>query len=211
MIGVCRNCDAALDFSWEEKLEVVNILASRFVSINNKQFLNKLLKHKNDIMIVVICSGMYNTPFENNTPSLRDVKSGIAYLISNGFRTDRIVLGVHPVFYNTKGIIILENVLNYFKDSGVYKVRLLKLNLNEQIKRNFITKFNKIPKENQKLRYYGFYSIIVCDDIKNFININKNDLLSFGVNDNSNFYRKELLCEKKRECCYCCVYCHCHY
>ena len=220
MFGINHYGEPAFDDTWCKRLNLVNVVISRFVTCDRKEFLEKLIDNKQFIILHVTCSGWGGSAFEPNVPTAESIVEGVLYLIDSGFPRNQIVLRIDPLFVNTTGLRKVVKVLDLFKQTEISRVRYSTFVPTACTRNLFMEKFHKIPKNDafdvaSFFHSYGFYSFEQChgDGIGC---ISKKDLISLGITDNYNEKcltcnclapAIELLPEKGKKCIGGCIYC----
>lgn len=173
MFGKATDLDAGKDLSWQFNAGIVNVIGSRFLVQENKEFIRTLVLRKDELILHVVCSGYGGSRFEPNVPSMERIAEGVGYLAGKGFPVYQMVLRIDPVFPNEKGINVVLKVLDRFRSTGITRVRIRFIDFTRKIKDNFSSVFGKIPCNGsvndyeiknaiQKIREYGFYDYEIC-------------------------------------------------
>lgn len=233
MFGITESGDAGLDFSWEGNLQLINVVISKHVWKGNLSFLDKVLEHKDCIILHVTCTGWGATAFEPGVPSMSKIHDGVLYLIENGFPVSQMVLRVDPIFPNNKGIARVIKVLDLFRDTGISRVRYSIVDMYPHVIKRFDKKFGKAPFRTfqasreaimsvyNALHEYGYYDFESCgEDLDDCIGcISQIDLELFGLDykptliENTRKYCKCLpakieLLKGRQQCRSQCIYCY---
>lgn len=176
MIGITEEGDAGLDLSWVNNLQLVNIIISKFVTVENRPFFDRILANKDKIILHVTCTGWGGTVIEPGVPTYQQIYEGVKFLIELGFPVSQIVLRVDPIFPNTKGIARVEKVLDLFRDTGITRVRYSLLDMYPHVIERFQKVCGKVPyatfqasENNQKMVFdfiqkYDYYTFESCGE-----------------------------------------------
>lgn len=133
-IGVTERGDAGLDLSWADKLYDTNIIITKNV---NDKFIDKVLKHKDKIILHITCTGFGGTLLEPNVPSYKLTLAQTMKLIKLGFPVEQIVLRIDPIIPTEKGIKLVDIVLGAFDILDIKRVRYSFLDMYPHVKERF--------------------------------------------------------------------------
>lgn len=127
-IGVTETDDAGLNLSWESKLRKANILITKEV---NDNFIGAVMRNENykRIIIHATVTGWGGTAMEPGVPRLPWSGNQISKLIQIGFSASQIVLRIDPIIPSPLGLQRTRDVLNYFKQTPITRVRVSILDL----------------------------------------------------------------------------------
>ena len=132
-IGITERGDAGIDFSWEKKLDktAFSIIITKKI---NDVLIDKLLAHKDKIILHMTCTGMGGTLIEPNVSSPEFTLCKIKELIKRGFPKEQIVLRVDPIIPTAEGIMTARKVLEIFGDVGIKRCRISFLDMYSHVK-----------------------------------------------------------------------------
>lgn len=108
---------------WRNKLTEINVFNTKRLS---DEFIEICLQEKNRMFLHVNISGMGQTPFEPNIPSVKETFFQIRKLIISGFPQKQILVVVNPILSNDNGLKALKlllRVLTEFKQLRLRNVR----------------------------------------------------------------------------------------
>lgn len=114
-IGITEQGDGGVNLSWAEKLDHVN--GAIIITKNlNDDAINKILMHKDKLIVHCGCTGMGGTIYEPNVPEYNWQLNQIAKLIHFGFDPTHIVLRIDPILPTKEGLDYLKRVLDKFQE-----------------------------------------------------------------------------------------------
>ena len=151
-IGITERGDAGLDFSWKEKLYMVDGAVLITKNMNDMFIENVCYAHEKGYKLIVhcTCTGLGETEFEPNVPDYETQLTRLRKLIDSGFPKSHCVLRIDP-------IIPLKHCLK-----GVERVieKAYSLNLLPEMRvRISVLDENRHVKERmQKIMYQTVYS-----------------------------------------------------
>jgi hypothetical protein len=143
-IGITERGDAALDLSWEKKLQ--NIDGAILITKNlNDNFIEAVMRNKDKVIVHITCTGYGGTVLEPNVPEYERTRLQLFKLLMEGFDRRRVVLRIDPIIPTERGIQTLEKVCNYFVDelsSSTFKrvierVRISVLDMYPHVRQRF--------------------------------------------------------------------------
>lgn len=126
-----RYGDPNIVHSWKEELADVNIIRCKYLSDELIEF---IVKNKSKIFLQVEISGMGQTIFEPNIPSVKHVFFQIEKLIRNGFPNKQLLVVIAPVLQNENGLKALKLLLRVFTEFKYLRVRKVRVKLLTYIK-----------------------------------------------------------------------------
>jgi len=213
--GITEQGDAGLDFSWEDRLCEGNILITK--NLNDK-FIEKVLKHKDKVIIHIGCTGFGRTEIEPNVPPCEWTYEQTIKLLKY-FPVKQTVLRIDPIMiepYTQEEILDtkksgiarhqyqdLQMLLEDFKDTGIKRVRYSFLDMYRHVELRLKTSEMKIAKPEPSKVYdifnqfdYEYESCAEKDD--NQIGcISQKDFNILGLSyeaDSEGYQRKECKC-----------------
>ena len=136
MIGITERGDAGLDFSWVEKMPLVDFAILITKNINGR-FIDEVLKVKNKVIVHATITGMGGTVVEPNVPSTKQSIQMLKNLTGAGFPVRQIVLRVDPIIPTPKGIQTALHVLDEAYCLGIKRCRISILDMYNHVKARF--------------------------------------------------------------------------
>lgn len=135
-IGVTEQGDAALDFSWVDKLGAVAgaIVITKELS---PAFREVLLANQERLMLHLSCTGYGRTVIEPNVPTLSQTLEQLDYLLQRGFPLERLVVRVDPIIPTEKGIATAKKVIEAMYHLGVRRIRVSVLDMYRHVQERF--------------------------------------------------------------------------
>lgn len=137
-IGVTERGDAALDFSWVDKLDQVDgaVVITKYLS---PEFCNIALKNKNKLIIHATITGHGGTILEPNVPAWQDSLTFIQSLVECGFPSSKIVARVDPIIPTTKGIFTAKKVISaVIDDALISRIRVSIIDMYPHVRHRFM-------------------------------------------------------------------------
>lgn len=127
-VGITERGDAALDFSWIDKMLSVDmaIIISKRLS---DELIDKLVWTKDAVIFHMTVTGYGGTVLEPNVPSPKWALKQFYKLIDQGFNieagfpVEQIVLRIDPIIPTPKGLQRVKEVLDLFSCTGISRVR----------------------------------------------------------------------------------------
>lgn len=110
-IGITEAGDAALDYTWLNKIDNCDGLILITKNVTDK-FIEKILKYEHKIILHATCTGMGGTIIEPNVPTYEKQLAQVTKLIEMGFPTNQIVIRVDPIIPTTKGLQTAQTVID---------------------------------------------------------------------------------------------------
>lgn len=114
-IGITERGDAALDFSWYDKIKNGTVDGAVLITKNlSRQFIDKVIElHETGHKIIVhaTCTGWGQSVLEPNVPHYWDQLDNLRLLIDFGFPKENCVLRIDPIIPSDKGLMRLNDVL----------------------------------------------------------------------------------------------------
>lgn len=157
-------------------------------------FIDKLIEHKEKIILHCTVTGMGGTKIEPLVPPKEVMFEKVKSLIEKGFPVGQIVLRVDPIVPTEKGVQTAVNTMNLFLPLGIQRVRISFLDMYEHVKQRFKDENVPLPYEtfhaNVKTREQairqiienvnGDYELEFCGEppTTNFANISNTPCLS---------------------------------
>lgn len=143
IIGITERGDAGIDLSWKNKIFDGAILISKSPS---DKFIKEIVDHSlsDKLIIHFTCTGFGGSILEPNVKNYKEIKKYVIKL-SDEFNINNIVLRIDPIIPTTKGLMLVENILTYFKNSGINRVRYSFIDLYPHVKKRFKENGIKLP------------------------------------------------------------------
>ena len=113
-IGITERGDAALDFSWYDKLNTVSgaILITKNIT---DEFIHRVMQaYQNGYKLIIhaTCTGWGQSIIEPNVPPYHSQLSQLRKLIKKGFPLEQCVLRIDPIFPTSNGLKRVCEVLD---------------------------------------------------------------------------------------------------
>lgn len=122
-IGITERGDPSLSFKWEEKLPSVDGAIIITKNLTSNEFLGRILKHKDKLIVHSTITGLGGTFIEENVPPLTKSLRALEKLVNNGFDPEQIVLRIDPLFHEMQEKAIPYMVL-YVDRLKIKRVRI---------------------------------------------------------------------------------------
>lgn len=126
IVSYYKNFDPSLNYEWVNKLTEINIINTKKL---NKELCDVFLTNKNKIFLHVNISGMGQTPFEPNIPSVKTTFDYLKYLVNNGFPINQILIVINPILSNDNGLKALKLLLKVLTEYKELRLRWIRTNL----------------------------------------------------------------------------------
>ena len=110
----------------KSKLTEINIIRTKVL---NDNFVRFLLENKNKIFLHLTLTGMGQTMFEPNIPTVRNIFRQLQTLIINGFNPKQILVIVNPVLQNDNGLKAIQLLLKLFSEYKELRLRYMRFNI----------------------------------------------------------------------------------
>ena len=133
-IGVTESGEIAFNLDAFDRLYDGNIIITK--RLTNK-VIEKLIEHKDKIILHLTCTGMGGTRIEPLVPKAEETLEKLKQLIEGGFPTSHIVLRVDPIVPTERGIETARDVLKLFGGLGIKRVRISFLDNYKHVKERF--------------------------------------------------------------------------
>lgn len=111
-IGITEAGDASIDYSWESKMNDVDVAILITKNITDK-FIESVMKVRDKVVIHATCTGYGGTILEPNVPLYTQQLDQVKKLINLGFPLNQIVIRIDPIIPTEKGVKNVENVVGY--------------------------------------------------------------------------------------------------
>lgn len=110
-IGITEAGDAALDYSWLNKIDGCNGVILITKNLTDK-LISEILAHKDKIILHATCTGMGGTVIEPNVPVYTQQLAQVSKLIATGFPEERITVRIDPIVPTEKGLQTAQKVID---------------------------------------------------------------------------------------------------
>ena len=85
-VGITENGDASVDYSWEKKLDTVDMAILITKNITD-EFIHKAIQHRDKVIIHATCTGFGGTVLEPNVPKCSEQLEQTKKMIRNIYKT----------------------------------------------------------------------------------------------------------------------------
>ncbi len=126
IVSYYKNFDPTIDNTWQSKLTEINIINTKKLTID---FCNFILQNKHRIFLHCTISGMGQTPFEPNIPSVKNTFEYLKYLVNNGFPINQILIIINPILPNDNGLKALKLLFRALTEYKELRLRWVRTNL----------------------------------------------------------------------------------
>lgn len=133
-IGVTESSEIAFNLEAFDNLYDGNIIITK--RLTNK-LIEKLVEHKDKIILHVTCTGWGSSIIEPFVPTLETTRKKFGELIDKGFPIEQCVLRIDPIIPTEEGMDRLFGVLKAFSDTGIQRVRFSVIDMYEHVKKRF--------------------------------------------------------------------------
>jgi len=111
---------------WRNSLTEINIIETKRLS---DEFIQICLYEKSRIFLHVNITGMGQTVFEPNIPTVKETFKQIQKLIELGFPQKQILVCVKPILPNENGLNALKLLLKVFTEFKMLRLRFVRFNV----------------------------------------------------------------------------------
>ena len=133
-IGITETSDPCFHLDIFRRLYKGNIIITK--RLTNK-LIEKLVDHKDKIILHLSVTGMGNSVIEPFVPSVEETHKKFLELIEKGFPIDHVVLRVDPIVPTDKGLETATSVLRAFSGLGIPRVRISFLDNYHHVRKRF--------------------------------------------------------------------------
>lgn len=133
-IGVTESNEIAYNLDAFDRLYKGNIIITKRLT---DKLIEKLIEHKDKIILHLTCTSMGSTRIEPFVPTLEETYNKFVKLIEGGFPISHVVLRVDPIVPTKKGIETAMSVLRRFKGLGIDRVRISFLDNYKHVRERF--------------------------------------------------------------------------
>lgn len=122
-----KSGDPCLDIDkWKNSLTDINIIETKRLS---DEFVKICLSQKSRIFLHINITGMGQTLFEPNIPTVKETFFQLKKLINSGFPQKQILVYVNPILPNENGLNVLKLLLKVFTEFHALRLRFIRFNL----------------------------------------------------------------------------------
>lgn len=142
-VGITEIYDPSYHLDIFDNLYDANIIITKNIFV--EKLIDKLIAHKDKIILHVTCTGMGGTPIEPHTVPKEVTHTYFKKLISGGFPIEQTVLRIDPCVPTEKGINTAISVIDLFSDTGIKRVRFSSLDMYKHVKQRFNDEKIQLP------------------------------------------------------------------
>ena len=143
-IGITESGEVSFNLDVFDRLYDGNIIITKRLTT---ALIDKLVEHKDKIILHLTCTGWGATELEPFVPKLETTRKKFGELIEKGFPIEHCVLRIDPCVPTKKGIEVMCGVVRTFSDTGIKRVRFSVLDMYDHVKKRFKEKGLEIPYE----------------------------------------------------------------
>lgn len=159
-IGITETSDPCFHLDLFDNLYNANIIITKNLT---SKLIEKLVEHKDKCILHLTVTGMGGSKIEPFVPEPMKMLDAVNTLVSKGFPVEQIVLRVDPIIPTPKGIETALNVMLYFQNVGIKRLRVSFLDMYKHTKERFLEHNVRLPYEtfhaDKKTRKEAFNSI----------------------------------------------------
>ena len=133
-IGTCEAGEIAFNLDAFDTLYKDNIIITKRLT---DELIEKLIEHKDKIILHLTCTGMGGTRVEPFVPNLQETHGKLLKLIKGGFPVHQVVLRIDPIVPTRKGVETAMGVLRLFRGLGIKRVRISFLDNYKHVRERF--------------------------------------------------------------------------
>lgn len=133
-IGTCEAGEIAFNLDAFDRLYKANIIITKRLT---DELIEKLIEHKDKIILHLTCTGMGGTRVEPFVPNLQETHGKLLKLIKGGFPVHQVVLRIDPIVPTRKGVETAMGVLRLFRGLGIKRVRISFLDNYKHVRERF--------------------------------------------------------------------------
>lgn len=111
-IGITEAGDASLDYTWVEKEPEMDMMILITKNVTD-EFIKTVLPFAHKTIVHATCTGYGGTKIEPNVPTWKTQCDQVRKLLAYGFPANQIVLRIDPIIPTTKGLAIVEKIVEY--------------------------------------------------------------------------------------------------
>ncbi len=195
----------------KQKITDINIINTKHLT---DDFIGFCLQNKNKVFLHVNITGMGETIFEPNIPSVKKTFTQLKKLIDLGFQQKQILVVVNPVLPNENGLKALKLLLRVFTEFKPLRLRYVRFTTLSYRKidvggsKTYVisnNNINKRPEIRQVMKYITNASTFFKEynnllrDYKSIITIDKGDEYLIGVRELITFNLKNEWIDENNE------------
>lgn len=143
-IGITEAGEVAFNLDVFDRLYDGNIIITKRLTT---KLIDKLLEHKDKIILHLTCTGWGNSILEPFVPTLETTRKKFGELIEKGFPIEHCVLRIDPCILTKRGIENMCAVVMAFSDTGIKRVRFSVLDMYDHVKKRFKEEGLELPYE----------------------------------------------------------------
>lgn len=144
LIGITESSEIAFNLEAFNNLYDGNIIITK--RLTNK-LIDKLVEHKNKIILHLTVTGYGNSVLEPFVPSAEITRKKFGELLEKGFPIEHCVLRIDPCLPTKRGIENICKVIRLFSDTGIKRVRFSVMDMYDHVKKRFKDKGLPLPYE----------------------------------------------------------------
>ena len=133
-VGTTESGEVAFNLDAFERLYRANIIITKRLT---DKLIEKLIEHKDKIILHLTCTGMGSTLIEPFVPTYEETFIKFRKLIDDGFPIEHVVLRIDPIVPSDKGIGTAMAVLRRFGGLGIKRVRISFLDNYKHVRERF--------------------------------------------------------------------------
>ena len=133
-IGTCEVGEIAYNLDAFDRLYKANIIITKRLT---DELIEKLIEHKDKIILHLTCTGMGGTRIEPFVPTPQKTLEKLHKLLDGGFTTSHIVLRIDPIVPTRKGVETAMGVLRLFRGLEIKRVRISFLDNYKHVRERF--------------------------------------------------------------------------
>ena len=158
LIGITETSEVSFNLDVFDRLYDGNIIITKRLT---NALIEKLVEHKDKIILHLTCTGWGNTELEPFVPTLETTRKKFGQLLEKGFPIEQCVLRIDPVIPTKRGFEKMCAVVRMFSDTGIKRVRFSVLDMYDHVKKRFKEADIVLPCETfhapleQRMKYYN--------------------------------------------------------
>lgn len=183
----------------------VNVIRTKRLT---DEFVNFCITNKKTVFLHIHITGLSQTPFEKNIPTVKETFFQIKKLIDADFPQKQILVVVDPILPNENGLRVLKLILKVFTEFKLLRLRKIRLKL---LTFKQLENGNYVPNNDNIIRRKGIEEISpylfkdeyfikdyykLLKEYESIISVDKGDEALIGVRELSSFgYSNEYIDE----------------
>lgn len=125
-VSYFKSGDPTITSNWKNKLTDVNIIRTKNLT---DEFIDFCIANRHRLYLHIEVSGMGQTIFEPNIPSVKHTFFTMEKLIRLGFPANQILVIISPILQNENGLKALKLLLRVFTEFKPLRLRRVRFNL----------------------------------------------------------------------------------